>query len=138
MKITHKKLSAVKPYQNNVKSHPEEQIKKIAASISEFGFYIPILIDEHGEHYRRTWPVCGGAQFTNSGFKILRHIRPAAWRRFMLDWRAGEIILAIKHDRKLSDIQEAITRIGGLEYLVETRPHVFDYLRQTPLQGYDK
>ncbi len=80
----------------------------------------------------------GGAQFTNSGFKILRHIRPDDWRRFMLDWKAGEIILAIKHDRPLAEIREAITRIGGLEYIIETRPHVFDYLRRTPLQGYEK
>lgn len=80
----------------------------------------------------------GGAQFTNSGFKILRRQRPEDWKRLMLDWRAGEIILAIKHDKTLADIRSAIKSIGGLEYLVETRPWIFDFLRATPLQGYDK
>jgi hypothetical protein len=33
------------PYVNNAKKHGKEQIKKIAASIKEFGFNNPILID---------------------------------------------------------------------------------------------
>jgi len=80
----------------------------------------------------------GGAQFTNSGFRILRQVKPDAWRRFMVDWKAGEIILAIKHDEPLEKIRRTIDRIGGLEYLAETHPHLFDFLRQTPLEGYHK
>jgi len=34
------------PYPNNAKSHPETQIAKIAGSIKEFGFVVPILIDK--------------------------------------------------------------------------------------------
>jgi len=34
------------PYINNAKTHPEEQVVKIAASIKEFGFNAPILADE--------------------------------------------------------------------------------------------
>ena len=33
---------------------------------------------------------------------------------------------------------QAIEQIGGLDYLAETRPWVFDFLRMTPLEGYDK
>ena len=33
------------PYINNAKTHPEEQVIKIAASIKEFGFNAPILVD---------------------------------------------------------------------------------------------
>jgi len=80
----------------------------------------------------------GGAQFTNSGFRILRQIMPDAWKRFMVDLKAGEIILAIKYNRPLSDIHPAIDRLGGLEYLSQVRPWILDYLRQTPLEGYDK
>lgn len=46
MKIIHKKISSLKPYERNAKTHPEDQVKKIAGSISEFGFLIPILIDD--------------------------------------------------------------------------------------------
>ena len=36
------------PYVNNSRTHSEEQINQIAASIKEFGFTNPILIDEQG------------------------------------------------------------------------------------------
>lgn len=36
----------LKPYERNAKVHPPEQIEKIAASIREFGYASPILIDE--------------------------------------------------------------------------------------------
>jgi hypothetical protein len=63
---------------------------------------------------------------------------PDAWRQFVVDWKAGEIILAIKHDEHLDAIRAIIKQMGGLEYLAETRPHIFDYLRQTPKEGYLK
>jgi len=80
----------------------------------------------------------GGAQFTNSGFKILREIMPGAWNQFMIDWKAGEIILALKHDEPLPKARRAIENVGGLEYLAETRPWIFDFLRMTPLEGYTR
>lgn len=36
------------PYINNAKIHPPEQIAKIAASIAEFGFDQPIVVDDQG------------------------------------------------------------------------------------------
>ena len=36
------------PYSNNAKTHPREQIDKIAASIAGFGFDQPIVIDADG------------------------------------------------------------------------------------------
>jgi len=36
------------PYINNAKTHPPEQIVKIAASIAEFGFDQPIVLDGQG------------------------------------------------------------------------------------------
>ena len=80
----------------------------------------------------------GGGQFTNSGFRILRHLMPEAWRRFMVAWKAGEIVLAIKHDKPLAEIHRSVERIGGLEYLADSRPWIFDFLRMTHLEGYDK
>ena len=34
------------PYANNARTHSDEQIKKIQASIREFGFVNPVLIDK--------------------------------------------------------------------------------------------
>lgn len=41
-------LTQLQPYERNAKLHPEEQVKKIADSIEEFGFLIPIIADESG------------------------------------------------------------------------------------------
>lgn len=37
----------LKPYERNARTHSAEQIAQIAASISEWGFANPILIDEN-------------------------------------------------------------------------------------------
>lgn len=39
------KLSEIKPYENNTKLHPKEQIEQIKSSILQFGFNDPIAID---------------------------------------------------------------------------------------------
>ena len=40
-------VSALIPYINNAKKHSDEQVDKIAASIREFGFLNPVLIDKN-------------------------------------------------------------------------------------------
>jgi len=80
----------------------------------------------------------GGAQFTNSGFPILRRQAPDLWRWFMVEAGAGEIILAIKHDTPLDQTQKAIAKLGGLQKLATKRPWIFDFLKITPMQGYSK
>jgi 3'-phosphoadenosine 5'-phosphosulfate sulfotransferase (PAPS reductase)/FAD synthetase len=80
----------------------------------------------------------GGCQFTNSGYRILRTLDPQAWKRFFVDWKAGEILLAIKHDKPAWMIREALDRLGGLEAVAKARPWVFDFSRITPLKGYTK
>jgi len=47
MQIEYLLISEVVPYFKNAKEHPEKQIKKIAASIQEFGFNQPIVIDKN-------------------------------------------------------------------------------------------
>ena len=46
MKIIYKKVNDLIPYINNSRTHSEEQINQIVASINEFGFTNPLLIDE--------------------------------------------------------------------------------------------
>jgi len=40
-------LDRLVPYENNSRTHTEEQIAQIASSITEFGFTNPVLIDEN-------------------------------------------------------------------------------------------
>lgn len=80
----------------------------------------------------------GGSQYTNSGFRVLRFVDGAAWKSFIIDNKAGIIILALKYKQNLFNITQAIQEAGGLEHLSLTRPWVFDFTRKTPLKGYTK
>ena len=46
LKIKYLATGLLIPYANNSRTHTEQQIKQVAASIQEFGFTNPILIDE--------------------------------------------------------------------------------------------
>ena len=46
MEIIYKNVNDLIPYINNSRTHSEEQINQIVASINEFGFTNPLLIDE--------------------------------------------------------------------------------------------
>jgi ParB-like nuclease domain len=41
-------LAKLIPYARNARTHSDDQIKQIAASIREFGFTNPVLVDEQG------------------------------------------------------------------------------------------
>ena len=43
--IVHKPIADLIPYANNARTHSDEQVAQIAASIKEFGFTNPILLD---------------------------------------------------------------------------------------------
>jgi len=45
MQITNQSVDGLIPYINNAKVHSDEQVSMIAASIKEFGFNNPILVD---------------------------------------------------------------------------------------------
>lgn len=46
IEIAYKNTADLIPYINNSRTHSESQIKQVAASINEFGFTNPIIIDE--------------------------------------------------------------------------------------------
>lgn len=46
MQVVYKSVTTLNPYGNNSRTHSDDQIKQIVASINEFGFTNPILIDE--------------------------------------------------------------------------------------------
>src|SRR6266481_4986814 len=46
LSIIYRKISDLKPYPRNARTHSRKQVKQIAAAIKEFGFTNPVLIDE--------------------------------------------------------------------------------------------
>jgi ParB family transcriptional regulator, chromosome partitioning protein len=49
LQIVYRKISDLKKYEKNNKKHPEKQLEKIVASIKEYGFKNPVLIDKNNE-----------------------------------------------------------------------------------------
>lgn len=49
LSIKNVSLKQIRAYEKNAKNHPESQIQQIAASIRQFGFTNPILVDENLE-----------------------------------------------------------------------------------------
>ena len=47
MKITEKRLEDIRPYNNNPRLN-DKAVDAVAASIKEFGFRVPILVDKNG------------------------------------------------------------------------------------------
>lgn len=47
LKVVYKHAADLIPYANNSRTHSDEQVAQVAASIKEFGFTNPILVDEH-------------------------------------------------------------------------------------------
>lgn len=46
LRIENRNIDDLVPYERNSKIHDKKQVKQIAASIQEFGFNVPVLIDE--------------------------------------------------------------------------------------------
>ena len=47
LKIHYRPIETLIPYARNARTHSDEQITQIAASIREFGFNNPVLVDGH-------------------------------------------------------------------------------------------
>jgi ParB-like chromosome segregation protein Spo0J len=48
MQIVEIPIGDIRSYSQNAKDHPDEQVRRIAASIREFGFNQPIVVDQDG------------------------------------------------------------------------------------------
>ena len=48
LNLSHIPLGLLEPYPNNPRTHSKKQIRQIAASIEEFGWTNPILVDAEG------------------------------------------------------------------------------------------
>ncbi len=45
--VVYRDISELKPYKNNARTHSKKQVKQIAASLKQFDFINPVLIDEN-------------------------------------------------------------------------------------------
>ena len=82
------------PYINNAKTHPEEQVVKIAASIKEFGFNAPILADEGNQIIAGHGRLLAAKKLNMGTVPVVRldHLSEAQKKAYILaDNRLGEV-----------------------------------------------
>jgi len=46
LKVEDLAIQQLTPYQNNPRLHPKQQIDKLARAINDFGFLVPVVIDD--------------------------------------------------------------------------------------------
>lgn len=86
----------LKPYERNAKIHSEEQVKKIADSIKEFGFVNPVLID-------RDYNIIAGHGRVMAAKKLEMDSVPCVFVEGLTETQRKAYILA---DNKLGEIAE--------------------------------
>ena len=112
MQIEHHPIEALIPYARNSRTHSEEQIAQIAASIREFGFTNPVLIDSDGGIIAGHGRVMGARKLGMEQVPCIRlaHLTEAQRRAYVIaDNKLGEnsgwdgaLLIAELHD--LDDI----------------------------------
>jgi 16S rRNA G966 N2-methylase RsmD len=122
--IESRPIAGLKPAPRNARTHSQKQIQKIAASIRQFGFVNPLLVDEQGVivagHGR--FEAAKSLRLTEVPVIPLAHLTPEQKRAYMLaDNRLAELagwdrdILAIEF-KELSELDLAFEiEITGFE-----------------------
>jgi DNA modification methylase len=117
--ITYRCVDGLKLDPANPRRHSKKQVRQIAASISDFGLNVPILIDREGKviagHGRLL--ACGELGITEVPTLRLDHLTPAQARAFMIaDNRLTEI--ATWDDRLLAQQLKELSLLG-LDFSIE-------------------
>lgn len=95
MQIIEKKLSELKPYENNPRKN-DEAVKFVANSIKEFGFKVPVVIDKDGTI------ICG-----HTRYKAAKRLKLATVPCVVADDLSEEQIRAYRlADNKVSELAE--------------------------------
>src|SRR5690606_5203172 len=94
LKITYRKTGDLVPYAGNARTHSEKQISQIAASIRQFGFTNPVLVDADGGIVAGHGRVAAAKQLGIAEVPtiVLGHLTPAERRAYVIaDNRLAEL-----------------------------------------------
>ncbi len=111
--VEHVPLARLIPYARNARTHDDDQVAKIAASIVEFGWLNPVLIDDAGNVIAGHGRLLAAQKLGLDVVPVLRasHLTPAQARAYRLtDNRLSE--LGGWDDALLSDELHALNELG--------------------------
>lgn len=133
--IVYKSLNSLICYAKNTRIHSDEQVKQIIASIREYGWTNPVLIDEEGEiiagHGRilaaeqsgieqvPTITLCGLSELQKKAYRIADNKLPlnAGWDQELLTLELGDL-LAENFDLSLTGFSsEEIDQMLNIDFL---------------------
>lgn len=124
MKVKNTPIDELRPYAHNPKTHPETQIDKIARSIEEFGFLVPILIDADNYIIAGHGRLLAARKLGLVEVPTIRvdHLTEAQIRAYRIadnkltesPWDIGELMVEID-DLKLGDYDIDLTGFGEIE-----------------------
>ena len=85
-RIEHWPIDRLRPYARNAKTHDADQVAKIAASMAEFGWTVPVLVAADGELIAGHGRILAAAQLclTESPVIILGHLTEAQRRAYRI------------------------------------------------------
>ncbi len=114
LSVEYKATGELIPYVNNSRTHSEEQVQQVAASIKEFGFTNPILIDDDGGiiagHGRlQAAQLCGIAEVPTITLKGLTEAQRKAYV-------IADNQLALNSDWNIDALKVEINRLEELDF----------------------
>jgi ParB-like chromosome segregation protein Spo0J len=103
------------PYARNARTHSPEQVAQIAASIREFGFTVPVLVDEGGTLIAGNGRVLGAHQLgiTDVPTMVARGWTPAQIQAYRLT--DNQLALNAGWDRELLGLELGELKLGGFD-----------------------
>ena len=103
------------PYARNARTQSPEQVAQIAASIREFGFTVPVLVDEAGTLIAGHGRVLGAMQLgiTDVPTMVARGWTPAQIQAYRL--ADNQLALNAGWDRELLGLELGELKLGGFD-----------------------
>jgi ParB-like chromosome segregation protein Spo0J len=86
LRVEYRKVETLIPFARNPRTHSEAQVAKLAASIVEFGWTKPILVDGSQRHHCRPRSSGGRAQAGSAEVPVIElgHLTPAQKRAYVI------------------------------------------------------
>ena len=85
-KIEFVPISELRPYEKNPRTHSSEQVRKLVASMQEFGWTSPVLVDAEGEVIAGHGRLMAAEMLALERVPIIRlgHLTPAQARAYRI------------------------------------------------------
>lgn len=129
-------IGQVRPNPNNARIHPLSQLRKLAASISEFGFVVPILVDDTGMILAGHARYEAALQLGLNSIPVVRvsHLTPKQRRAFLLSDNKLASLSSFDMEKLALEFEYLLD--GNDSYTISTTG--FDIIEVDKLLGHDR